>query len=47
MAMTTVFFEDVPVTLGGAQFWASGEVDISYAPNVVAWLDRCIARQGQ
>ena len=22
-----------------------GEVDISYAPNVVAWLDRCLARQ--
>ena len=30
MAMTTVFFEDVPVTLGGAQFLASGEIDISY-----------------
>jgi glutathione S-transferase len=24
-----------------------GEVDISYAPNVVAWLDRCMARQSQ
>lgn len=23
-----------------------GEVDISYAPNVKAWLDRCTARQG-
>jgi len=23
-----------------------GDVDISYAPNVKAWLDRCIARQG-
>ena len=22
-----------------------GEVDISYAPHVVAWLDRCLARQ--
>ena len=30
MAMTTVFFEDIPVTLGGAQFLASGEIDISY-----------------
>ncbi len=24
-----------------------GEVDISYAPNVVAWLDRCLARSAQ
>jgi len=23
-----------------------GEVDISYAPNVKAWLERCLARQG-
>jgi hypothetical protein len=21
-----------------------GKLDISYAPNVVAWLDRCLAR---
>jgi glutathione S-transferase len=24
-----------------------GDVDISYAPNVVAWLDRCLARSAQ
>lgn len=24
-----------------------GDVDISYAPNVKAWLERCMARQGQ
>jgi glutathione S-transferase len=24
-----------------------GDVDISYAPNVKGWLDRCLARQGQ
>lgn len=27
---TTVSFEEIPVTSGGAPFWASGEVDISY-----------------
>jgi hypothetical protein len=27
---TTVSFEEIPVIFGGAPFWASGEVDISY-----------------
>ena len=32
---------------GVVMFARYGDVDISYAPNVVAWLDRCAARQQQ
>ena len=41
-------FSAADITVSACVAFAKyGEVDISYAPNVVAWLDRCMARQGQ